>query len=1202
MLVRYRDRWMASLRGPPLRTAFWALLTGVCLAGLGTASPAAEDALPAAPAAAIGDRLSEALAAFNRGAALLEQYRYAEAAKEYEKVLGLFPDWTAARFNLGVTYLNMQEDRRYVDKSRAVFEEVLKADPKSLRARYCLGIYFQHVGENERAAECFAKVAEGDANDAYVAYKYAEVLLAMGRSEEGTKMLEKAVALDPGFVSAVYRLATQYQRARQPAKAMPLFQRFKALNAAELSGGSFTGRQVYGTAGKYYTAVGVEGLPRLPAEGQPLRRVVFSPDVKKIDVALKPWKWSGGSVAVPGIAVGDVDGDGGLDLCLTGAGDGGEAVILFNEGSGKFRRGPVAAQQAVSPCFGDVDHDGRLDLWVGREGQDLLLTNDGKGNFSKAPSPPAAPGVALTACARLLDLDSDGDLDLIAFRLRSGSIPSGGEPTAAPSNAYNNNRDGAFPDIAGKLGLALPETPVATVVYDDFDNDRDLDLVIFPRTGKPIVWVNDRVWQYHTLQAGDVGLDVEGVVGATSGDPDRDGNRDLLVFTGREARLYRNRGNWHFESDKEFATRCGALGGTGGQFADMDNDGNLDIVIADALRRDKTRGPALLTNDPAKGCFTDAADQDPSGLLSAVRTQGDASCVVADFNGDGKCDVLLAEMGQQPLLIENVTPGGHFIALDLQGVRPRDGKARSNASAIGAKVEIRAGALIQQYVVGTPSGPTAMPPLRIHAGLGPNTRVDWLRIVWPDSVVQAEIDVPADRLTRIEEIPRKTASCPHLFAWNGTRFEFVADFGGMGGLGYRTGHATFAPPDATEYLPVPGVTPLDGEYVLQVIEPLEEVVYFDEAKLLAVDHPEGTEVHPNEMAAVETPAPPAELFCIRRAIEPVRAVDHRGVDVTEELRRLDRRYAGATELDLRFIGYAKDHFVDVDFGDRLAQVSPRDRLVLFLQGWVEYSYSATNFAASQPGLRLKAPSVFAWRDGRWVELCHEAGYPAGLNHTMTLDVTGKVLPSDRKLRIATNMDLYWDRIFLATHCADCRLKVREVAARSADLHFLGYPREYSPDGRQPNLLDYANLDRAVPWKVMAGDYTRFGEVGALLREADDCFVIMGHGEELTLRFPADAFGPVPPGRRRSFILKTDSYCKDMDLYTAYGDTVGPLPFHAMTSYPYGPEQRYPENEKTRTYRREYNTRSIPAAQGLLPSPVGRESNTKLRSSYRSAPL
>ena len=150
----------------------------------------------------------------------------------------------------------------------------------------------------------------------------------------------------------------------------------------------------------------------------------------------------------------------------------------------------------------------------------------------------------------------------------------------------------------------------------------------------------------------------------------------------------------------------------------------------------------------------------------------------------------------------------------------------------------------------------------------------------------------------------------------------------------------------------------------------------------------------------------------------------------------------------------------------------------------------------------------------------------------------------------------------------------EAPARSADLHFRGYPREYSPDGRHPSLADYDNVDTALPWKRMAGRYTRYGEVAELLRKADDCYVIMGRGEELTLRFPAGAFGSVPKGHRRTFLLKTDSFCKDMDLYTAYPDTVGPLPFHSMSGYPYGPKERYPDNEKTRAYRRRYNTRRV----------------------------
>jgi hypothetical protein len=362
--------------------------------------------------------------------------------------------------------------------------------------------------------------------------------------------------------------------------------------------------------------------------------------------------------------------------------------------------------------------------------------------------------------------------------------------------------------------------------------------------------------------------------------------------------------------------------------------------------------------------------------------------------------------------------------------------------------------------------------------------------------------------------------------------------------------------------------------VLQVLEPLEEVTYLDEVKLIAVDHPAGTEMYPNEMMAVNTPRPPFEVLCIKETIEPVRAVDHRGADVTEAIRRTDRQYAGVTELDRRFRGFAKEHFVELDFGDRLAKTAKDGRLILFLQGSVEYDTSTSSFAAAQAGLRLKAPSIFVERGGRWVELFHEAGYPAGILHTMTLDLTGKILPGDRKIRIASNMELYWDRIFLAEHLSGEKLSLKESPARSADLHFFGYPREYSPDGRKPNLFDYDNTDRSVGWKLLPGDYTRYGEVGDLLKEADDCYVIMAPGDEVTLRFPVEAFGPVPPGFRRTYLLKTDSYCKDMDLHTAFSGAVDPLPFHAMSGFPYGPQERYPETKKTKEYRERYNTRKI----------------------------
>jgi len=1133
------------------------------------------DSAPAASAA-----LAEHLAGFNRGAALMEQYRYSDAARAFETVLDFAPDWVAARFNLGLAYFNMhgqQGAKKNLDAARDVFQAIIESNPDHLHARFCLGLYHQHLGENEKALECFQTVYERDREDPYVAYKCAESLLAIGRNEEGTTMLERVVTLDPGFISAVYRLALQYQRAKKPEKAMPLFARFKRLKEAELAGGAFIVQKSYGTVGKYYQVLGADNLPLPSSKPVTDRRIVFSPKTKPLTASTHVWQWKGGSIDLPGIAVVDIDGDRDLDICLTSTGEQGGTSLWRNDGSGGFSAGPVIAQRGVSPCFGDVDDDGDPDLWLGRAGPDSVFLNDGKGGFTAADSAAVSGPDVLTAFARLVDVDSDGDLDFLSFRLVEGCVPANASSRAAATGVYSNQRNGAFTDIATPLGLALPDTPVAAAVYDDFDNDRDLDLLVFPAgNALPIAWVNDRVGDYRILDAEATGLEARGTLSATSGDPDKDGDRDLLVFTEKGIHLYVNQGEFRFQLHQAFSLSSGPLGGTGGQFADMDNDGDMDMVVADAHRRDGSRGPVLLVNDWPRDRFLDAVKADAGNLLGAIRTGGNASCVVADFSGNGRCDILLAPSGRKPFVIENVTPGGHWIELDLCGTRGKDTKSRSNSSAIGARVDVKAGTVFQQFVVGPSSGPVAMPPPRIHVGLGDHPSVQWLRIVWPDAVLQAELELAADRVMEVTELPRKTSSCPYLFAWNGSRFEFVADFGGVGGLGYLVAPGQYATPDPTEYVPLPALKPIDGDYVLHALTRLEEVTYFDEAKLIAIDHPIGTEVYPNEMMAISVPPPPFEVFCVGEPIDAARAVDHRGVDVTQRVCHVDRHYAGATDLDRRFVGLAEDHFVELDFGDRLQKVASDSRLVLFLYGWVEYGYSSTNFAASQANLRARAPSIHVLRDGRWIELFREVGYPAGVQHMMTLEVTGKVLPSDRKIRISSNMELYWDRIFLAEHLAGASLACKEASVRGADLHFFGYPREYSPDGRHPNLCDYSNVDRTAPWKLMAGQYTRYGEVAELLEEPDDCYVIMGHGEELTLRFPADAFGPVPEGRRRTFLLKTDSFCKDMDLYTAHCDTVEPLPFHAMSGYPYGPDEHYPNDEKRSRYRRQFNTRRVRA--------------------------
>lgn len=1142
-----------------------------------------------APRGMHDSHIGAALAQFNRGAALLEQYRYAEAAKTFEKVLQKAPDWTAARFNMGLAYLNMQEERgaqQHLSSAKTAFETILQVEPDHLHARFSLGLYHQHVGGNTEALRQFDRVYQADSNDPYVGYKYAETLIAAGQAVKAVEVLQKVIQEDPGFVSGFYRLAMQYQRTGHRDKALKLLERFKELKNSELTGGSFTVLKAYGSAGKFYMALGPDNLP--VSRAHELTRILFSPDIVRLDTRIEAWATPSASVAISGLASSDVDGDGDLDLCLTAAGEGGSASIWLNDGHGNFTRGFGLPGKTVSPCFGDIDNDGNTDLWLGRAGRDMYFTGDGKGGFKRIDAE-VSGGEFLTPWARLADVDSDGDLDLLAFRLSRGMVPAVDSFEAATASVYNNNRDGSFTDLAKRLGLQLQSQAQIAAVYDDFDGDRDLDFVIFSAEGRGAVgWVNDRVWQHHLISPQVSGLKVRKVLAATSGDPDSDGDRDLLVFSQEGLKLFLNDGSFRFREDDDFINRHGHVRASGGQFADMDNDGDLDIVVGDAVSRGNRRGPLVLINDlPANG-FIDATAVDAGCLLGGIQFEHRASCVVADFTGNGACDIFLAPTGEQPLLIRNITSKNHWLEIDLRGTRPRDKKSRSNNSAVGARVEIKTGTISQQHVVGIQSGPTAMPPYRIHAGLGPYAKVDWLRITWPDAVLQAELEVPGDRVMTITEIQRKTSSCPHLFAWNGSHFEFVSDFGGMGGIGYLVQPGVYAKPDPTEYVSVPNLEPYKDHYVLQVVEPIEEIAYFDEAKLLAVDHPVDTEVYPNEMMAVGVDPPPFELFVIKNKIDPVSAIDHRGTDVRERVMHIDRSYAGATRPNPRFIGLAEDHFVELDFGDQLSELSSKNRIVLFLYGWVEYGYSSTNFAASQARMRTKVPSIYVLRDGNWVELFHEVGYPAGIRHMMTLDVTGKILPGDRRIRIESNMDLYWDRIFLAPLMSDPDTEVTETAAVSADLHFLGYPREYSPDGGHPTLYDYHSIDGAVAWKIMPGRYTRFGDVTELVNEADDCFVIMGRGEELTLLFPSDVFGFIPEGYQRSFILKTDSYCKDMDLYCAYPDTVEPLPFHAMSNYPYGPDEKYPDDEKHRLYRQKYNTRIVGQPPNKHQSAASRE--------------
>lgn len=212
--------------------------------------------------------------------------------------------------------------------------------------------------------------------------------------------------------------------------------------------------------------------------------------------------------------------------------------------------------------------------------------------------------------------------------------------------------------------------------------------------------------------------------------------------------------------------------------------------------------------------------------------------------------------------------------------------------------------------------------------------------------------------------------------------------------------------------------------------------------------------------------------------------------------------------------------------------------MLIIDGWVEYPYSQTVFAAWQAGADYAAPSLEARADGRWQMVHEHFGYPAGMPREMSLPLDG--LPEGTTaLRLRTNLEIYFDRIaVVAAEAAPAEAASRVIEPGQARLERTGFARRETLDQRRP-YYDYA--DRSPFWDTRAptGYYTAFGPVNELVAAADEAFAVIGPGEEVHFEFPAP---PAPPdGFRREIVLEVRGYAKDMDLYTRDGETVEPVP-------------------------------------------------------------
>lgn len=1128
-----------------------------------------------------------AIAAMNRGIAELEQFRYLPAAREFQAALAVSPDWTDAKVNLAIAWLNAHGKAAEEGGSKGdytetldLLKEVLDADPDEPHANFVVGVILKMGSRAKESLPYFDRVLAVDPDDAATLYWKGSALNDIGDHEGAVEAFRAALKADPYLVAAHWGIRTPLVltgRIEEASRALENYHRLEPGPEGVPNPGDLLTRKAYTELGRY--AMAIRDYTGARNDHAPASVKFERPETP----ALAAWRYGGedgpelvpveppaegesarafvlrvASRIGPGVVLGDFDGDGATDVFLPEWD--GPGRLFHNDGGMTFTDVTVASDIAtkthgIGGTFFDADGDGDLDLYVTAAGPNVYYENRGDGTFAdRTEAAGLAGGDVVSVSAVPGDFDHEGDIDLFVANYARTEDPG---MTGAPDALFQNDRDGTFTDIAPEQGITGGDGRSLGMLAIDVDRDLDTDLLVIRDRQPASLWLNERVWKFRAGElppslAGD-----EAAWGAAAGDIDRDGREEILVFRGpgAGATLYRTDEGRITEAPPGPLANVRARSGV---FLDADLDGWLDLVGDDVVVLGEDGKPVAPV---APG---------PGAVPENARGLG-----FADLDGDGDLDRIWASHGGAGVVATVAPEENRWIAFDLIGKEQLQPAGWAAPAGPGQELEIRAGRLWQPLRVRAATGFLSSIERFPRFGLGEREKADFLRILWPDRVLQVEAELPANQVRKIVELNRKPDSCPMLFVWDGNDYRFVSDFLGVGGLGFFVAPGVTGSPDPTEYVRIgKWAKPADGKYVVQVMEPLEEISYIDEATLVAVDHPAGWNAYPNERyVGVRELFPEDRIFAVEKEIPPVRATDLEGNDVLPALAAVDRDYV-PIQPDRRFPGIAAEHALTLDFTGRVPDVGDDGRLVLFLDGMTEYGYSHTVFAVSQAGIEYRAPRLeVPDGNGGFRTVRENIGFPAGLPKGMTVDVTGVVTPDSPVVRIRTNLEIYWDRAFLGVDRADAA-KVTRVKPARADLHHRGYPREYSPDGRLPIIYDYALMDPGIPMKNMSGLYTRFGDVTPLVTETDDRYVIMNHGEEITLEYPADAFPPLPDGWERTLILFSAGWCKDMDPYTANALTVEPLPFRGMSGYPYGEDERYPDDEAHRRYREEWNTRRI----------------------------
>ena len=1064
----------------------------------------------------------------NLGVLSLRQQQYEDAADHLERARSLLPENSTIQYLSGV----LERERGRLAQAIDYFRSAVGADSTNHRALFALAQTLEQQGAAETTDEALRLMGRLHQQLlANLAVLLERARLAAKQSETGVlqETLDRLAPMADTWPAAVAEQFASVQEAVAQSDLQGAATQIAFLtNEVKRLPAYQTDRSAVqpppGQVGELVTRFLRMPTPR-PQPAPPDSALRFERD--SLSIPAGSWDWAG-HISLTNEGPPDVMVANGRSVWIQTGFQRSETVSF----PGGAANTPPARHGIASL---DYDYDFRMDLAMAGQGGVRLHRQTSQSTFEDESEDalPAAVRNRPYVGAWTADLDMEGDLDLVL-------APTSGAPVI-----LRNDGDGTF----STQRLFLDVDRLRQFAWADLDADGDPDAITLTASGQLRVFTNQR--QAEPRFADRALPDTLGpVLSHAPGDVDSDGTLDLvaLLEDGTLVRLTsQDDDSWTATTLTRWSDLpAGATPETTRLFVkDFDNNGALDV----------------LTSAPEQGQLWIG---DEAGVLEPLPAPIDGYAFsAADVRGEGRLDLLALADGT-PARLTNLGSLGY----QSKTIRPRaarvQGDRRINPFGIGGEIELRTGLLFQKQIIDDPI---------VHFGLGENQAADVARIIWPNGTVQAEFDLLSTQTALTRQ--RLKGSCPWVYTHNGEGVQFVTDFLWRTALGLRiNAQGTAKVIHSEDRIKIDGdaLAEHDGYYDVRITGELWETHFFDHVSLMTVDHPGDTEIFVDERFTVPPSVPPIRTTSALQSIAS--AHDHVGRDVTDRVRERDGQRLDTFALGTHQ-GLTEEHFVEVDLGENV----PADRpLWLVASGWVYPTDSSINLAIAQgdhpvpQSLQLEVPDG----NGGWTVVRDDLGFPAGKTKTMLIDLTGVFEPGmPHRIRLRTNMEIYWDRLAWATGQPDADTQTHRIDAETAKLRYRGFSAVRQESRRDPEIPVYDSLAATSQiWRDLEGYHTRFGDVRELTQQTDDRYVIMNAGDELRFRFPAPP--PPPDGWTRDFVLVGDGWVKDGDYNTGYSTTVRPLPYHGQTDYDQPPGrleddpvyQRHKEDWKT------YHTRYV----------------------------